>query len=245
MFLMPRPRHLIGATTLLSAALLTGCQNTPKNDCCKKCDKCSPCLAAATPAVPAKPSVPAHATAKAIPNASTAQTPSAVQTPSTYDSMPPVSNERYIPPAKQQTVVAAKPAPEVVAPPVAQPTPPASVSIPPASSSIPTATLKPVEEPPVRRSFPDITARPEFTHANDYSSLTGTLSFIPQKNQWRLRFASIDVEDRYGGSVTLDVGPQMKQYHDGQIVKVDGHIVDQDSHDPSPLYRVNSVSLVK
>lgn len=60
-----------------------------------------------------------------------------------------------------------------------------------------------------------------------------------------IALASIDEEDRYGGSVTLDAGLQMKPFHNGQLVKVDGTVVDKESREPSPVYHVKDIALVK
>jgi hypothetical protein len=95
-----------------------------------------------------------------------------------------------------------------------------------------------------RRSFADITASPCYGHANDYSWLTGELQYVHARNTWRLRYASVDEEDRYGGSVTLqDAGP-MGSYKTGQKVRVDGRVVDVESREPSPAYRVNNITLL-
>jgi len=97
------------------------------------------------------------------------------------------------------------------------------------------------DAPVARRCYPDITARPEFAHAEDYSWVVGELSYLPHKNQWRVRYTSIDDEDRYGGSVTLDASHMMDGYKTGQLVRVKGEMVDKDSREPAPKYRVNDV----
>jgi hypothetical protein len=258
MFSALRPRHCLGAAALFSA-LAVGCESThhkSSSDHCNACNTCSPCTVAAAPAKPAAPA-PAKSAASepAKPAAPAPSTPAALPQSNAYDSLPPVSNERYTAPRTPGIVITQKPVLESVpAPlpsnsialppaPVPAPAPQPPAAVPQSQVSIPPAQCP--EEIPARRSFPDITARPEFAHSADYSSLTGTLSYIPQKHQWRLRFASIDEEDRYGGSVTLDVGQQMKAYHDGQIVKIDGQLADQDSREPSPLFHVKDVTAVR
>jgi hypothetical protein len=97
-----------------------------------------------------------------------------------------------------------------------------------------------------RRSFADITARPEFKHSSDYSKLTGQLHYDTKNSEWRLRYASIDEEDRYGGSVTLVDGSHMMiNVKEGMLVHVEGMLIDSDSRDPSPKYRIRSVEIVK
>jgi hypothetical protein len=95
-----------------------------------------------------------------------------------------------------------------------------------------------------RRSFADITAKPQFGHAADYAWLTGELWHNSQKDEWRLRFASIDEEDRYGGSVTLDARAELKGYKSGQLVRVDGSLIDPESREIAPKYRVKEVRLL-
>jgi hypothetical protein len=132
------------------------------------------------------------------------------------------------------------------------PTPPivtgekTSDALPPtagAPQSPPTST--PTAEVAKRRSFPDITARPEFRHSADHTELTGELILVPHKNQWRLRYCSIDEEDRYGGSVTLNGNHEFGQFKAGQIVKVYGEMLNKESREPSPPFRVRSIELVK
>jgi hypothetical protein len=145
--------------------------------------------------------------------------------------LPPVSNERYIVPEK---AVVKAPEPQII------------VSQKPNLDVLRTLPAVEAEKPEpamFRRSFPDITARPEFAHAPDYSWLIGELHFSPQKQQWRLRYASIDNEDRYGGSVTLDAAHVMSGFQDGQLVRVEGKLLDQDSKEPSPGFRVKDIQL--
>jgi hypothetical protein len=264
MFAIRFMRPCLGAAALFSAALM-GCESAHKKSC-DQCQTCNACAVASTPAVPAKPAASAVPATPAMPMPTGPAAPTTVPTPNIYGSLPPVSNERYIAPQQPNVVIAQKPPldfssplkqeprpalpePKVVPvePQIVPPAPKAVEPEPKAAEPEHQVTTAPVspEVTPLRRSFPDITARPEFAHSADYSSLTGTLSFIPQKNQWRLRFASIDEEDRYGGSVTLEGGSKMSDYHDGQIVKVGGAIVDKESREPAPLFRVSDVTPVK
>ena len=89
-----------------------------------------------------------------------------------------------------------------------------------------------------RRTFTDITAHPAFGHAPDYSWLVGSLDYIKSRQAWCLRYASVDEDDRYGGTVTLvDPGP-MTGYRSGQLVRVKGEMVDR----PVPGYRVRALT---
>ncbi len=84
-------------------------------------------------------------------------------------------------------------------------------------------------------------ARPDFGHTPDYCMLTGELCFNVLKNQWRLRFASIDEEDPYGGSVTLDAYREMDGFRSGDLVTVKGALVDPDSRRIAPHYRMREI----
>src|SRR5207253_9297058 len=42
-----------------------------------------------------------------------------------------------------------------------------------------------------------------YYHSADYGTLVGELYYNPRQDTWRLRFAAVDEEDRYGGSVSL------------------------------------------
>jgi hypothetical protein len=95
-----------------------------------------------------------------------------------------------------------------------------------------------------RRSFADITAKPGFGHAPDYCWLVGELQYVHVRKAWRLRYASVDEEDRYGGSVTLVEMGSMDNYSNGQMVRVEGQLLDSESREPSPMYRVRSMQTV-
>jgi hypothetical protein len=102
----------------------------------------------------------------------------------------------------------------------------------------PTITLKHEEKVP-RRSFADITVKPGYDHAADYSWVAGELQFLHARKVWRVRYASVQEEDRYGGGMTLvDAGP-MTEFHDGQMVRVEGQVADVTSRESE--YRVHHI----
>ena len=99
-----------------------------------------------------------------------------------------------------------------------------------------------VDDSTPRRSFADITARPEFAHAPDYSWMVGQLQYVHGRKAWRLRYASVDEEERYGGSVTLEgCDHLMDQYRSGQLVRVQGKLADPESRHPSPGFIVADI----
>ena len=95
------------------------------------------------------------------------------------------------------------------------------------------------EEAIHRRSYADITAKPCFAHAPDYSWVQGELVRLHSHNCWRIRYASVDEEDKYGGGINLiETGP-MDHFQDGQLVRIEGRPADPDNKESE--YRVNSI----
>jgi hypothetical protein len=101
-----------------------------------------------------------------------------------------------------------------------------------------------VTAPVRRRSFADITADSRFAHAENYGWLVGEVQYSHVKKTWRLRYASVDEDDRYGGSVTLDGGTHTGELKEGQIVKIEGKLMDPESREVSPAYQVFNISAV-
>jgi hypothetical protein len=121
---------------------------------------------------------------------------------------------------------------EMTAPPPAAPAPRAST--PPAG---------PVVSRKVTAPAPATTPRGTgYHHSPDYTSLVGDLHYNPRQDVWRLRYADVGVEDRYGGSVTLEnVGREMRAFRTGQRVRVIGELLDRNSMDVSPSYLVRDI----
>jgi hypothetical protein len=111
----------------------------------------------------------------------------------------------------------------------------------PAPVTVSSTSAKPNDTAAPRRSFADITADARFAHADDYGWLVGEVAYSHAKKSWRLRYASVDETDRYGGSVTLE-GTGLDDLKDGQVVKVEGSVLNPESRDPSPGYRVTTVA---
>jgi len=96
-----------------------------------------------------------------------------------------------------------------------------------------------------RRSYTDITASASFGHAGDYSWLSGQVEKTRLGKGWRLRYAWVDEDDPYGGSVSLIDDPKLPAFKDGQMVRVSGHLVEPQNHGPAPAYRVETVETIK
>jgi hypothetical protein len=108
------------------------------------------------------------------------------------------------------------------------------------------AVMPKVADPAPLARATDPLAHAGFYHSPDYTTLVGELHYNPRQGIWRLRFAAADEEDRYGGSVTLtEMSRRMQGYQSGQRVRVEGALVNPESHDVSPAYRVREVRPVE
>lgn len=98
-----------------------------------------------------------------------------------------------------------------------------------------------VETGSSRRSFGSSSADATYNRAEDHSWLVGRVYYVHGRDTWRLRYASIDEIDPYGGSVTLQ-GPNLEgRLRDGAQMRVEGELLDPESRHPSPAYRVRSL----
>jgi hypothetical protein len=100
---------------------------------------------------------------------------------------------------------------------------------------------QPASEPAPLPAQPN---KPGLAHAPDYGWLTGELEHIRAKNVWRLRYAPADQEDRYGGAVQLVGDGLPPGCKSGQLVRVEGQLVNPDAG-PRPPYWIRSFQLLK
>ncbi len=107
---------------------------------------------------------------------------------------------------------------------------------PPAATLFPPKTPLFGEPDSSRKSFVDLTAAPCFGHAPDFSWLSGQVEYSRIKNEWRLRYASVDETDRYGGRVILIENAHAGYLSDGQYVRVRGRLVNPQGPAGSPAY---------
>src|SRR5205823_800535 len=122
---------------------------------------------------------------------------------------------------------------------------PAAVSAPtPAPAPAPTPAPMPVPEARVA-SLPESVPQAGFGHAEDYSWLTGELQYIRARNVWRLRYSPPDQEDRHGGAVVLVTDGLPSGCQSGQIVRVEGQLVNPESDEARPPYWVRSLQVLK
>lgn len=174
------------------------------------------------------------------------------QTGSRVEERPPWVAHPYVPPKVDRPMVAQR---KVEAPPVQPPmnlpapdtlpAAPAEKKDPAQDASILQTALdnsrpSPIgEASPVRRAFVDITALPGFSHTEDYGSLTGQLQHTHKG--WRLRYASVDEDDPYGGSVTLTDESRLAGLKDGEMVRVHGRMLYPEDKQIAPPYGITSI----
>ena len=146
------------------------------------------------------------------------------------------------------------PVPVVTAPP---PIPVAAVPVPiqvaAAPAIIPVAAAQPIQPVSKTEPSPPVVSKKGFAdkvgHELDYKSITGQLCYIhADGGLWVLRYASVDSDDRFGGSVVLAPTVSMRNYREGDVVTVHGDLVSEARASRSlgaPLYRPASVEMVK
>jgi hypothetical protein len=96
----------------------------------------------------------------------------------------------------------------------------------------------------VRKALVDITAHRCFNHTEDYQSLTGQLQHSHITKAWRLRYASVDEVDPYGGSVTLTDDARLSERNDGDFVRVHGRLMNPEARGIAPLFAIDSIQSI-
>lgn len=64
-------------------------------------------------------------------------------------------------------------------------------------------------------------------HHSEYLWLVGVLERGPEMGTWSVRYANPQEEDRYGGRLTLVAPSPILGYRAGQMVRVQGHVVQE------------------
>ncbi len=81
-----------------------------------------------------------------------------------------------------------------------------------------------------------------YSHAVDFSYVSGVLEHGRQPKIWLLRYAPAEVEDRFGGSVTLILDEaDARLLRAGQMVRIEGALLDPDAGGSRPGYRVEKI----
>jgi hypothetical protein len=178
--------------------------------------------------------------------------PSVLPNPTTY--APNALGKPSVPEGGILPIVNETPAVHTAAKPVAPAVPEVSVvtgdriapALPTVEPGVVQMAINPYREGTVpRRTFTDITAHPKFAHDPNYRWLVGRLDYSKIQRSWVLRFASVEEDDRYGGSVTLVDTGRMATFKSGDLVRVEGSLVDPESQQPRPPFRAQSIRPVE
>jgi hypothetical protein len=89
---------------------------------------------------------------------------------------------------------------------------------------------------------------PLLQHAADYGWLQGTLEYVhADSGRWKLRYAPLEADDRFGGSVMLTPDVCTNQFSEGDVVYVEGEIVQSRAgiQATRPLYRVHTIRAIQ
>jgi hypothetical protein len=90
---------------------------------------------------------------------------------------------------------------------------------------------------------------PKVGRGDDFRWVTGQLFYIhvhADQGLWVVRYAPLDTEDRYGGSVVLAPATSMDAFREGDLVTVHGEVLDEGRASRflgGPLYRAAAVNL--
>lgn len=88
---------------------------------------------------------------------------------------------------------------------------------------------------------------PKVGHGSDYGWITGQLFYVhADKGIWVVRYAPVDREDRYGGSVVLAPVVSTRDFQDGDLVTIHGDILNEgraSRYLGGPSYRTTSLLL--
>lgn len=86
-------------------------------------------------------------------------------------------------------------------------------------------------------------------HEADYSWITGHLFYVHSNGgRWVVRYAMPGEVDKFGGSVVLAPGVEMKNYREGDLICIYGEILDEGRTSTTlggALYRVNSIQMIE
>jgi hypothetical protein len=125
-----------------------------------------------------------------------------------------------------------------------------TVACTPCCEPAPRVTSVPGPLPAATGSVSEI--NPNYLHrlakAEDYTWVTGQLYYIhADGGLWVVRYAPVDSEDRYGGSVVLTAAINMRDYREGDLITVRGEVLNEGRASKflgGPLYRVNSLEMI-
>ncbi|MBY0525286.1 MAG: hypothetical protein K2R98_17905 [Gemmataceae bacterium] len=117
-----------------------------------------------------------------------------------------------------------------------------AVEQPAVASIVPVAHTEAPPEPAPKKPEPAAVTLPpvRLGHSDDYRWLMGQVEHTRLGRGWRLRYASVDEEDRHGGCVNLTGDSGLGRLTDGQFIRVEGHLSTPGNGTTAPVYHVDS-----
>lgn len=82
----------------------------------------------------------------------------------------------------------------------------------------------------------------QYGHTEKFTSVTGQVQ--AWRKTWRLRYAAIDQEDSYGGTVVLEGGAELSKLREGQHVRVRGVLIPPTDRNDAARYRVQAIEIL-
>jgi hypothetical protein len=111
--------------------------------------------------------------------------------------------------------------------------------------TVPTPPVRTAEKPRnVMKEVKHSPGQSNFGRAKDFSWLMGQLRRVHVNGgNWKIRYAPIDVQDRWGGSVILADDARIDRFKDGDFVYVEGEMLATRPtvYLAGPLYRVSTI----
>lgn len=81
-----------------------------------------------------------------------------------------------------------------------------------------------------------------FGESNNYQTVVGQV--FQFRRNWKVRYAALESDDKYGGSLTL-VGEGLDNLKDGQMVRVQGTLIPSDDRAAGARYQVHRVDVIE
>lgn len=119
-----------------------------------------------------------------------------------------------------------------------------TVALPPQTSESLKIAPQVAETPkaPARQAV----GRDRFSHPLDFAWVIGQLQYSHSSKQWRIRYLPCETDDEFGGILTI-TGAELlvDQFIDGATVRLQGQLVDPDTHQPAPKYFTWGITVLK
>jgi hypothetical protein len=82
-------------------------------------------------------------------------------------------------------------------------------------------------------------------HAGDFHWLLGSLQYDESRRCWIVHYGDEPEKDEYGGWLELINPGTMTGFRKGQLVRVEGELIDPAPHEIRPAYRVHSLQVIR